>query len=286
MQEDAGHVISQFLAELEFRSVTLTVFKRFLIALPALPLDLPLLQGCGKFLSGEQNNFVARNIDSRYRRIAFVQKTLEKINVSKAKTDKRFEDIVFDQSDFSIYQKIDAETFSLLYLDGLDDLSDDFYTKTFSRDKSEIRKIISARYKLVNGFYLSDGNPLLIPIMQSIHSSLDFVLFPNQDSYYAELETLFDYLHQQAGLPEIFFQYLAQEEDDLFLMLLQLFDKTEVPHDDGTMSRFFLAEEKGMASLFAVFNPEGKPFTKLMTVSKVPYGNNINPGQNKNHHAN
>lgn len=264
MQEDAGKIISQFLDQFKEHSITLEQLSRFLTALPALPVDVPLLQGIGKFLSGEKKNLVAQKMESRYRRIAFVQKTLKKIDFSKAKQGSNFEDFIFEQSDFSMYEKIDAETFSLLYIDGLDDLPDDFYTKTFSRDKSEIRKIISVRYKLIDGFYVSDGNPLLIPIMRSIHTSLDFVPFPHREHVQNDFKTLFAFLQKNAGLPEIFFQYLSQEDHHLFNALLRLFDNRELKHSDGMTSRFSVTEENGNPVLYAVFYPEGKAFTKLM----------------------
>ena len=272
MQEDPGQIISQFLEQLESGNVQTTLLKKFLIALAALPVELPLLQGLGKFFSGEKENLAAKKMESRYRRISFVQQTLGKIDFSKAKPESRFEDFIFEQSDFSIYEKIDAETFACLYIHGLDDLPDSFYRKTFSRKKNEIKKIISARYKLIDGFYVSDGNPLVIPIMRSIHTSLDFVPFPDPSQVRDEFEELFEFLKKNAGLSDVFFQRLAQEADDLFCSLLSLFDKTEVLHQDGMVSRFFTAEEKGNTALFAVFNPGGKAFTKLMAVSKVPYG--------------
>jgi hypothetical protein len=210
-------------------------------------------------------------MESRYRRIAFVQQSLGKIDFSKAKPNSSVEDFIFSQSDFSIYEKIDAKTFSLLYIDGLDDLSDDFYQKTLSKEKKEIKKIISLHHKLIDGFYVSDGNPFLIPIMQSIQTSLDFVPFPHQNQCYKELEKLFDFLNKNANLPEVFFQYLVQEEDDIFYNLLLLLDKTEVMHNDKMVTCFFIGEEKNNTALFAVFHPEGKAFTKLMTTSKVPF---------------
>jgi hypothetical protein len=271
MPENPSQTISQFLAQLESGNVTPILFKQFLLALNVLPLDLPLLQGIGKFLAGEKNTIVAKKMESRYRRIAFVQQTLEKINFSKAKSETRFEDFIFAQSDFSIYEKIDAETFQLLFVEGLDDFPDDFFTKTLRQKKSEIQKIISARYKLLDGFYVSDGNPLIIPFMRSIHTSLDFAPFPHQDQFRNEMETLLEFLHQNVNLPEIFFQYFVQEEDDLFCNMLKLFDKINVVHNDNMTSRFFIAEENHQTALFAVFNPLGKSFTKLMSVSNVPF---------------
>jgi hypothetical protein len=271
MQEDPSKSISQFLAQLESHDVTLNVLKPFLTALPVLPLDLPLLQGIGKYLSGDTNNIVTKNIDRRYRRIAFVQQSLEKINFSKAKPDSKFEDFIFAQSDFSIYEKIDAETFQCFYIDGLDDLSDDFFTRILSRNKSEIQNIISARFKLVDGFYVSDGNPFLISILRSIHTSLDFAPFPNQNQCYSELEKLLEFLQKNVNLPDRFFQYLAQEEDDLFCALLGLFDKTEIMHRDGMKSRFVFGEENGNAALFIVYHPHGKAYTKLTAHSKLPF---------------
>jgi hypothetical protein len=271
MQEDPSKIISQFLAQLESHNVTSMLFKQFLIALQILPLDLPLLQVSGKFFSGEADNIVTKYIFRRCRRINVVQQSLEKINFSKAKPENRFEDFIFQQTDFSLYEKIDAETFSFFYIDGIDDLSDEFYIKNCFREKSEIRKIISARYKLIDGFYVSDGNPLIIPIMRSIHTSLDFIPFPHQHQFINELESVFEFLNKNAGLPEIFFQYLTQEEDDLFCTFLHLFNNTIVLHNNNTIVRFFIGKEKNKYGLFAVFNPEEKAFTKLMTISKVPF---------------
>ena len=271
MQEDPGQIISRFLAHLKSGSTREAPLKEFLTALTFLPLDLPLLQGLGDFLLDKPGNRVQSSMESRYRRIAFVQEALGRIDFSSAKPGTRFEEFVFAQSDFSIYEKIDAETFECIFINGLDDLSDAFFGKTLRIEKKDVRKTLSARYKHDGTWYVSDGNPFLIPIMRSIHTSLDFSPFPGMGDIRNDFEKLLEFLAEHTGLSHSFFQYYAQEEDDLYLAILEQLNDAGVVQKDGTRSRFLIGDEQGNAALFAVFNPGGKAFTKLMAASRVPF---------------
>ena len=155
---------------------------------------------------------VRRRIESRYRRILFVHKELDRLNAlaklepsakieppekpelpvkpgmpaDKTETagekagknplaKRSFEDFVFSRINFSVYKKIDTEEFKLLFIDGLSDYDDSFYPKFFSINREEVKKIINESYVKAGPVYLcKKSGPLLLSIMRTVHTSLDF----------------------------------------------------------------------------------------------------------------
>ena len=141
---------------------------------------------------------VRQRIESRYRRLVFVHKELNRLNVLAKQESlslpqfpplasyfsenplpgRSFEDFVFSCIDFSFYKKIDAEEFTLLFDKGLDDYGDAFYQKAFSMSREEVQKTISESYESYikeGSFYLcKKSSPLLLSIMRTLHTSLDF----------------------------------------------------------------------------------------------------------------
>ena len=137
---------------------------------------------------------VRRRIESRYRRILFVHKELDRLNAlakleppakkTEAAGDnseknplsrRSFEDFVFSRINFSVYKKIDTEEFNLFFNDGLSDYDDSFYLKFFSIGREEVKKIISESYVKAGPVYLcKKSGPLLLSIMRTLHTSLDF----------------------------------------------------------------------------------------------------------------
>jgi hypothetical protein len=138
-------------------------------------------------------NTIKRRIESRYRRILFVHKELAKLDAA-AKQQKKtagisrrandserrfpsgsFEDFVFSRIDFSVYKKIDAEEFRLLFDEGLDDYTEMFYQQNFNMSREETRKVIARSYLRIGPFYLcKKASPLLLSIMRTVHTSLQF----------------------------------------------------------------------------------------------------------------
>ncbi|MDR1389978.1 MAG: hypothetical protein LBJ31_08385 [Treponema sp.] len=146
---------------------------------------------------------IRRRIESRYRRICFVHQELKKLDASlNAQKDKDkdaepsgkkfagFEDFVFDHIDFSIYQKIDAEEFELLFDFGLDDYDDDFYRNSLKMKSAETRRLIARSYVKAGAWFLcKNPSPLLLPVMRTLHTALEFApLVTEQD--YPDLKSL------------------------------------------------------------------------------------------------
>jgi hypothetical protein len=145
-------------------------------------------------------NTIKQRVESRYRRILFVHQELEKLNAAAdGKLPKNsFEDFVFSNIDFSIYKKIDAEEFILLFDKGLDDYTEVFYQKLFDKSREEVRAIIKESYIRVGPFYVSKKtSPLLLSIMRTLHTSLEFapLLCPGDVNGEENLSIAADALH-------------------------------------------------------------------------------------------
>jgi hypothetical protein len=186
---------------------------------------------------------VRRRIESRYRRICFVQRELAKIAAAarKESADKggasfcgSFGDFVFSQIDFSMYQTIGSEEFSLLFDAGLFDFDETFYQNTFQANRKHIREIISRSYIKTGAFYACrQANPLILSIMRSLHVSLDF----------APLFSMTDF-----------------ETSGQYRSLAAALDSVVIRHDDGMETRLFVPEEGGDI-LRGTFHPLGKAHT-------------------------
>jgi hypothetical protein len=193
---------------------------------------------------------IRRRIESRYRRIRFVHQELAKINATLrpgAVYGGSFEDLVFSTIDFSVYRKIDAEEFSLLFDEGLTDFGETFYQKAFKTDRENIRKTIFRFYLKAGPFYVCrKTNPLILSIMRSLHTSLEFAPLLAADDFAGDSSS-------QAG------QYRA---------IIAALDGVVIRHDDGMETRLFTrnpktdakTEEKA-AALWGTFHPLGKAHT-------------------------
>ncbi|MDR2048804.1 MAG: hypothetical protein LBP69_05065 [Treponema sp.] len=192
---------------------------------------------------------IRRRIESRYRRIRFVYQELTKINATirpGAVYGGSFEDLVFSTIDFSVYRKIDAEEFSLLFDEGLADFGETFYQKAFKTNRENIRKTISRFYLKAGPFYVCrKTNPLILSIMRSLHTSLEFAPLLAADDFAGA--------GSQAG------QYQA---------IIAALDGVVIRHDDGMETRLFTrspetkAQTEGKAApLWGTFHPLGKAHT-------------------------
>ena len=195
---------------------------------------------------------VRRRLESRYRRILFVHKELAKIDraakqaVSENARNRTvpggsFEDFVFNRIDFSVYKKIDADEFRLLFDEGLADYSDAFYQKNFAMDRGAVHRIITGAYIKAGPFYLcKSAGPLLLSIMRTLHTSLDFAPL---------------LLAGEAGDP-------AQ-----LRKAAELLDGQVIRHQDGMETKLFIPDAKaavqseGDSLLCGTFHPLGKACT-------------------------
>jgi hypothetical protein len=195
-------------------------------------------------------NTIRRRIESRYRRICFVYGELAKLDVAakgsgapgtsvKDNADGSaaagsFEDFVFSRIDFSIYKKIDAEEFRLLFDEGLADYEEEFFRKAFAMNREKVRETIESSYIRAGPFYVcKSAGPLLLSIMRTLHTSLEFApLLSGNDVADAE----------QLGL------------------LTAALDGVVIRHDDGMETRLFM---KG-SSLYGTFRPVNKAYTVML----------------------
>ncbi|MDR1306504.1 MAG: hypothetical protein LBK74_02885 [Treponema sp.] len=194
-------------------------------------------------------NTIRQRVESRYRRICFVYRELAKLDAAAQKSgapevsakDKAegnatgsFEDFVFSRIDFSIYKKIDAEEFRLLFDEGLADYEELFFRKAFAMNREQVRETIQASYIRVGPFYVCKGaGPLLLSIMRTLHTSLEFApLLAGNDAVNAE----------QLGL------------------LTAALDGVVIRHDDGMETRLFIKDD----SLYGTFRPMNKAYTLML----------------------
>jgi hypothetical protein len=199
---------------------------------------------------------VRQRIESRYRRILFVHRELAKIdkdcqswaakkavsknggNSPKTVPGGSFEDFVFNRIDFSVYKKIDAEEFRLLFDEGLADYEEAFYQKNFAMDSAAVRRIIAGAYIKAGLFYLcKTAGPLLLSIMRTLHTSLDFAPL-----------------------------LVAGETADpsQFPKTMELLDGLVIRHQDGMETNLFIqpgTQPGGPPILRGTFYPLGKPCT-------------------------
>jgi len=181
---------------------------------------------------------IRRRVESRYRRLCFVQKELAKLDAAVKQCGAeppagQFEDFVFAQIDFSIYKKIDDEEFTLIFDEGLDDYTEVFFTKAFGMGREAVRKIIRMAYIKIGPFWVcKKADPLLLSIMRTLHTSLEFApLFSREE--------------------------LAGEEQ--YRALITALDGVEICHGDGMTTRLFVPEAG--AALCGTFYPQGKAHT-------------------------
>jgi hypothetical protein len=206
----------------------------------------------------ELTALVRRRVESRYRRICRVHRELAKVDAAARRELGRrgeagaafggsFEDFVFGQIDFSEYQKIGAEEFTLLFDEGLSDFDETFYQKAFNTNRENIRQTIFRSYIKIGAFYVcKKAGPLILSIMRSIHTSLEFApLFVPSD------------LENGANG--------AAERDARYRSLAAALDNVVIRHDDGMETRLFAPEEGG-----AVLRGTFHPFGKAHTITLIP----------------
>jgi hypothetical protein len=209
---------------------------------------------------------IRRRIESRYRRILFVHEELDRLNAlaklepsaKKTKPDidnsgngslsnnqlskRSFEDFVFSRINFSVYKKIDTEEFNLLFRDGLFDYDDPFYMKFFAMNREETAKIINESFVKAGPVYLcKKSGPLLLSIMRTLHTSLDFAP-----------------LLGSADIPD----------NEGIKAAAGVLDGLVIKHDDGMETNLFIPKQEdnnpnvqSTALLCGTFHPLGKACT-------------------------
>ncbi|MDR2552538.1 MAG: hypothetical protein LBD31_05165 [Treponema sp.] len=199
----------------------------------------------------ELAEIIRRRLESRYRRLCFVHQELAKLGASAKERingttqdgspgavfrSESFEDFVFSRIDFSIYKKIQAEEFGLLFDQGLEDFDEEFFRGAFNLDRKQTRRMIADSYVKAGSFFVCRRvGPLLWSIMRSLHTALDFL-------------SLVDGL----GLGEVQIRAAAEA-----------LSGRVIRHDDGMETRLFAPgqDAKSRGLLCGTFHPLGKAHT-------------------------
>ncbi|MDR2313404.1 MAG: hypothetical protein LBE02_02610 [Spirochaetaceae bacterium] len=207
---------------------------------------------------------VRRRVESRYRRISFVHGELARLNAAaagnaggpwKAEPERagsvrkpggpefphaNFEDFVFSRIDFSIYNKIDAEEYDLVFNRGLEDFDESFFQKAFKMNREAARRTISEAYIKAGPFFVRrNAGLLLLSIMRTVHTSLEFAPLLTKEDVAGE---------------------------DRLRALIKTLDGVVIRHGDGMETRLFVpkagdAGAKGAPLLCGTFRPLNKPWT-------------------------
>ena len=220
---------------------------------------------------------VRQRIESRYRRLVFVHEELARLNAmarlepasqqknqseqekspenksdpaaknppANTMANRSFEDFVFSRINFALYKKIDTAEFALLFDKGLADYQDAFYQKVFSMNRKEVQETIKKAYVKAGPFYLcKKTSPLLLSIMRTVHTSLDFAPLLDSDD-----------------IPD----------REQIKAVAGVLDGLVIRHDDGMETKLFIpkAGEKnphiqGEPLLCGTFHPLGKACTIVL----------------------
>jgi hypothetical protein len=201
--------------------------------------------------NNELTALIRRRVESRYRRVCHVRRELAKLSEQRNEDGETgvyngsFDDFVFSSIDFSVYHKIAAEEFNLLFDEGLSDYDEDFYHRAFGTNRDNIRQTIFRSYIHVGPFYVCKrANPLILSIMRSVHISLDF----------APLLSPAD---------------LNEGERNQYPALVAALSGVVIRHNDGMETRLFApGPDEGAfmsgAALCGTFHPEGKAHTIIL----------------------
>ena len=194
---------------------------------------------------------IRRRVESRYRRVCHVRRELAKLSEHSNEDGENkayggsFDDFVFSSIDFSLYNKIEAEEFTLLFDEGLADYDENFYHRAFGTNRDAVRETIFRSYIRAGPFYVCKrANPLILSIMRSVHTSLEF----------APLLSPAD---------------LNEDDRNQYPALVAALSGVVIRHNDGMETRLFAPGPNDGAfmpgaALCGTFHPEGKAHTMVL----------------------
>jgi hypothetical protein len=249
---------------------------------PAMPIlrDIAALSAGIKVPAYPGGGILGTRLESRYRRICFVHQELGKLDFKQAKPGMRFDDFVFEQTDFGIYKKIPREDFYLFYEAGLNDFDDAFYKKNFGINRSAVRTIINRMYRQIDASYCCKKeeilqNPLFISIMRTLHTSLEFAPLIDSGELLRECTGLIRFLLGQSDMDKDLFFYLARGFNELFCRILCNLHNAVLTHSDGMNTTLFIApaDDTGNSalSLWGTFRPDNKAHTISLVSTAMPF---------------
>lgn len=255
--------------------------------------SFPILMDIHRMIPGKSLNVegeaswgpLRKGIHRRYSRIRFVHRELGKLDFSKARPGADFRDFVFEQIDFSVYRLISPEDFELFSGDGLLDFGDDFFQEAFHLDRAGTAALIRGAYHSQGAYFaLRDEkllyNPLLMSVMRTLHTSLNFAPLFTAEGVLKECIALAGYLEGRPPAPgeaavgrDAYF-HLAQNFGAIYPRILQALDGAVLTHRDGAKTLLSAKSEEASSrdaqgrrglTLMGIFNPGAKPYTIALT---------------------
>jgi hypothetical protein len=221
---------------------------------------------------GELRGTLLKRLERRYARICVVQSELNKLNFREAKPGTGFDDFVFQQTNFDIYKQIGAENFKLFFIEGLEDYSESFYKKRFMMDRRNLKALIDRSYHPEGEFFFCktlnrEINPLLLSIVRTLHTSLEFLPLIGKEELYAECASLIRFLRSCSAIDEEAAVNLDAGFPSLFGGLLRALDGATVTHSDTMTTILSVKTENGKPVLYGTFRPRNKAFTVALVTA-------------------
>jgi hypothetical protein len=242
-----------------------TLPRELALGMPVLS-DIAALGSPGGAGGDSAPGIIRRRLDRRYARICVVYRELSKLDFNQAGPGTALEDMVFAQTDFGRYGKISREDFTALFDEGLEDFEDSFYKHNLMMDRGAVRRAISRWYKSEGDYYVCAGaNPLLLGIMRSLHTALDFAPLIRPGEALEEAAFLIRFLQSKSALGDDALAALRQNPDAFFAALLRSLDKAKATHPDGNTTTLFIQEASDPPILYGTFLPDNKPHTIRLT---------------------
>jgi hypothetical protein len=219
---------------------------RFLRDLSLLPPDqlrpAPVLADLGTLRAGIVREGVVRErLERRYIRIRFVQEELGRLDFRDARPGAGFEDCVFARTDFSIYKRLDPETFSLFSAAGLADYGESFFESAFHLNRKAVGTIIAGAYWKIDSCHVIRNekllrNPLFLSIMRSIHTSQAFAPLIEKGELLRECSALIRLPKDKPADPAREMSRLTRGFDLVFAALLKALHGVTALQEDGTQT--------------------------------------------------
>jgi hypothetical protein len=260
--------------------------RRFLGEIAAYSGEAPILKGMaelgsGASLSAKRGGTVfpgtenlRERLESRYARIRFVHEELGRLDFGKARPGRDFDEFVFEQIDFSVYDSIGEDEFRLIWDTGLADFSDAFYEKNFRMNREAVKRLIHRAYTRNNDRYSCGGGEkqlsdlMVLSVMRTLHTSLEFAPLFDREGIFHECTGLVRSLEKDQGET---YSYLVRSLGDLYRELLQSLHAVTLKQGDGTDTLLSVAgDASGQPVLYGTFHPHNKAHTIPLTPGADP----------------
>ncbi|GHV82139.1 hypothetical protein AGMMS49991_06970 [Spirochaetia bacterium] len=279
----ANSVFNRFCAGIKNQDLDCADVSALLRILGALPPDapqIPVLQSLAWLTNSTatplHSILITGRLHRRYLRICTVQDELGKLDFNKARPGTALNDFVFDQADFSVYKKVSTEAFSLFSGPGLNDFGAPFFTKAFALDREKVGALIGNAYQRIGAFYYIKQekllfNPLLMAVMRTLHTSLEFAPIFTGEEILTECTALLRYLVEKNSAETEILSFLHQGIKRtcgpmIFFRLLEALDGLSLEHPDGMKTELSAVKADTRITLQGIFHPRSKAYTIPLVV--------------------